>query len=331
MGRRPEKYSQAERLALMIRTLASRACTIKDLAKDLEITRRQVYRDLARIEEEGHPLVQSDGAGERTWQLPLGYKGLPPITVSHYELMSLYLAKSHIAYLNGTPFLDDLDGLIKKIEAGLPQRTINHLERIVKAFLPIQRPTRQYGAKKEVLTELRKALLLQQTVVMHHLKPDYDEPTPHTVDPYILLLYQNGLYLLGYSHRAKALRMFAVERIQKMELTEDRFEIPSDFSPENLGRNRFGIIEEPPQEVQIRFSKDVAYLIKERQWHPTQRIKALKNGDVILTMQAGGLDEITSWVLSWGAKAKVLVPPALAEAVLVQLSAAQKLYSRKTR
>jgi predicted DNA-binding transcriptional regulator YafY len=68
MGRLPKRYSQAERLTRTIRALASRDCTINDLAHEFAVTRRQVYRDLARIEEEGHPLVQSDGAGERAWR-----------------------------------------------------------------------------------------------------------------------------------------------------------------------------------------------------------------------------------------------------------------------
>ena len=106
-GRPARPFSQAERLGRMMRALASRAMTVRDLAEEFEITRRQVYRDIDRIQEEGHPLEQSDGESEKTWQLPLGYKGLPPITLSPYELMSLQLARTDLAYLNGTPFTDD--------------------------------------------------------------------------------------------------------------------------------------------------------------------------------------------------------------------------------
>ena len=127
-GRRAKSYSQAERLARMMRALASRGMTIREMAEEFAIERRQVYRDLARIEEEGHPLVQSQDFGEGTWQLTLNYKGLPPITLSPYELMSLYLAKSHLAFLKGTPFWEDLESVIAKVEAGLPVRTTNHLE-----------------------------------------------------------------------------------------------------------------------------------------------------------------------------------------------------------
>lgn len=47
----------------MMRTLASRAVTINELSDEFGITRRQVYRDFSQIQEEGHPLEPSDGAG----------------------------------------------------------------------------------------------------------------------------------------------------------------------------------------------------------------------------------------------------------------------------
>jgi proteasome accessory factor B len=311
----------------MMRTLASRAVTINELADEFGITRRQVYRDLAEIEDEGHPLERSDGSGEKTWQLPLGYKGLPQIAITQYELMSLHLAKNHLAYLNGTPFVDDLDSVIAKVEAGLPAKVVNHLERISRVFASVQGPKRSYAKQKKILSDLRKALLLQRTVILHHQKPDYEEPTPHRVDPYVLVLYQYGLYVMGYSHRAKALRMFAVERIHRVQLTEDSFDMPSDPSWEALPRNAFGLIDEAPKTVRIWISPDVAYLLKERQWHPTQSLKQQKDKSVIVTFQAGGLDEIATWVLSWGANAKVLDPPELVKEVKSQLARATSRYA----
>jgi len=44
MGRRPKQYSQAARLTRIIRALASRKCTVNDLAHGFAVPRRQVYR-----------------------------------------------------------------------------------------------------------------------------------------------------------------------------------------------------------------------------------------------------------------------------------------------
>lgn len=328
MGRPPKAYSQAGRLTAMIRSLASRACTVDDLRQEFGISRRQVYRDLVRIEEEGHPLTQTkDGLDESTWQLPLNYKGLPPVTLSPYELMSLYLAKNHLAYLKDTPFLDDLDGVIAKVRAGLPLKTINHLDRIIEALVPWQRPMRSYKSKKGVIANLRRALLLQRRITMTYRKPDAERAVAYRVDPYVLVPFQAGLYLVGRSHRSRAVRTFAVERMQRVVVTDDLFDIPRTFSGRSRMNRLFGIMDdEPPQAVRIRFSPDVAHLFKERRWHPSQKVKPLKNGAALVTFQTGGLKELTSWVLAWGNQAEVLAPPALRKAVADELFAAAKPY-----
>lgn len=295
---------------------------ISELAEEFQVTKRQVHRDLRQLEDSGYPLEQEDGR----WRLPVGFKGLE-ITVSPYELMSLHLAKSHVAYLRGTPFLDDLETVVRKVEAGLSDRVKNHLGRIVTTFAPLQRPVRAYAAKKEILGVLRTALLRQRTTVLRgYHKPGVEQPIDYCVDPYTLVQYQYGVYLVGYSHQANDLRIFAVERIQAIDLTDKRFEIPTSFSLEERFARGFGLIDGELQDVKIWISPEWAYFVKERSWHPTQRIKLQKDGSVILTMQCGGLDELTAWVLSFGPGAKVLGPQSLIDQVSSQLTAAAESY-----
>jgi predicted DNA-binding transcriptional regulator YafY len=210
----------------------------------------------------------------------------------------------------------------------LPAKTANHLERIVQVFAPLQRGTRSYVEKDDLLRPLRIALLLQLTVDLTYKKPDANKALIYRVDPYALVLYDHGLYLAGYSHRSQAERFFAVDRMKEVALSEVRFEIPASYSPTDRYSKQFGLIEGSPQEVRVWFSRDVAHLMQERQWHPTQRIKNLKNGSVEVSFHAGGLDEIAWWVLSWGKEAKVLSPPKLVKIVTNQLSRSLKRYTR---
>jgi predicted DNA-binding transcriptional regulator YafY len=272
-------------------------------------------------------LQQEDGR----WRLPVGFKGLE-VTVSPYELISLHLAQSHLAYLQGTPFVDDLEAVIKKVETALPDKIRNHLERIVTTFAPLQRPARAYAAQKNVLDSLRKALLRQLTVVLRgYQKPGAGRSKDYLVDPYMLVLYQYGLYLVGYSHRAGEISTFAVERIKNVEVTEGMFELPQSFSLAGRFEQGFGLIEEPPQEVKIWISPGWAYFVKERRWHPTQALNPQKDGSVILTMRCGGLDELTSWILSFGPGARVLGPQALIDNVSSQLTLDAKPYQSGQR
>ena len=310
----------------MMRMLSSRACTIKELAQEFSVTSRQVRRDLAEVEAEGHPLTSSDGPGEKIWQLPLGYKGLPPVALNRYELMSLQLARASLSHLKGTPFLQDLDAVIAKVAAALPDKTANHLERIVRAVTLLQRGTRSYGEKHDLLRKLQKALLLQRVIELIYKKPYADRTLTYRVNPYAFVLYDHGLYVHGYSHQAEEERLFSVDRMRQVAVTEESFEIPSSYSTADRYAKQFGLIEGSPQEVKIRFSPEVAHLMKERQWHPTQQVKKLKAGAVEVMLHAGGLDEIAWWVLSWGKEAKVLSPPKLVEIVTAQLSKSLRQY-----
>ena len=272
----------------MMRTLASRACTIKELAQDFAISARQVRRDLAEVEAEGHPLIASDDIGEKTWQLPLGYKGLPPVTLTRYELMSLQMARSNLGHLKNTPFMEDLDAVIAKVAASLPAKTANHLERIVQVFAPLQRGTRGYAEKNDLLRQLRTALLLQLTVKLIYKKPGAKKASIYQVDPYALILYEHGLYVRGHSHRSGGERLFAVDRIKQITLTEERFEIPASYSSAERYANQFGLIDESPQEVTIRFSQDVAHLMRER------RRRAVCGGSTSHRLRAMGHETI--WI-----------------------------------
>lgn len=326
-GRRPKRYSQADRLGRIMRSLASRGCTIKELAEEFDVTTRQVRRDLDEIEAEGHPLTHSEGSGEKSWHLPLGYKGLPPITVTPYELMSLQLARAGISFLDGTPFIEDLDATLRKLKIALPVKTLNHYERILQVFELLPKPLHHYGASASLLRGLRKALLLQLTVELRYHKPGVQEIQQYRVDPYALVLYQHALYVVGYSYPAKEERTFSVARMKAITVTEERFSLPDGYSTNKRFRHLFGLVDDDPYEIVLHVDGSISHLFQEAQWHPTQRITQLKDGRVEVRFTAGGLDEIAWWILSYGEGLVVVSPPQLVSLVKTHLRNALKHYS----
>jgi proteasome accessory factor B len=118
-----------------------------------------------------------------------------------------------------------------------------------------------------------------------------------------------------------------VDRIRGPELTSARFEIPADFDFEARAASAFGVVIEPPERVRIRFAARRALYVREHDWHPTQRIARLPNGEIELTMEVGPGDELASWVLSFGADAEVLEPALLRAQVAGELARAQQRYT----
>jgi len=315
-GRPAKKYSQAGRVHDVIRLIEARhGITIGELAEETGVDRRTIHRDLRAIHEAGYPLVSEWQEGGKVYRFLTRFKDVPPINFTLQELMTLYFLRSQMDIFTGTPFHDDLATIFGKVRSVLPPRYAAHLERIARVSLPLLQGRRDYGRVAEPLRLLREALLYQYRVTLTYHSGGHAEPAVYQVDPYTMIYYKGGLYLMGYAHNRGALRTFAVERIDRVEMGRERFEIPADFTPEEQLQSAFGIVDEEVMQVRVRFSPAVAHMVRERLWHPSQQVTEEPDGSLILSFVAGGTMEIVSWLLSYGRHAEVLAPPELREEV----------------
>jgi predicted DNA-binding transcriptional regulator YafY len=60
------------------------------------------------------------------------------------------------------------------------------------------------------------------------------------------------------------IRIFAFDRIQSLELTDENFERPDDFSIEEYMRPSFGVFQGEPTKVKIWFAPEAAGYVKEK-------------------------------------------------------------------
>ncbi len=311
-GKPAKKYSQAARLHDVIRILEARyGATVDELADECGVTRRTVYRDLDAIRDAGYPLVSDSEADGRTlYRFMTGFKKLPPITFSLDELMTLYLCRGQLGFLQGTPFQDDLDAIFGRIHSSLPPRSVAHLERIAETASPKFQGERDYAAKKELLKELRRALLYQYRLDLSYTPARRATETYH-FDPYTLLFYDGALYLGGYAHNRGALRLFLIDRIEQATVLDERFEVPEDFSAGDLTGSAFGLIDEDQQTIKVRFGNEICHLIRERLWHPSQKLVEEEDGALTLTFEASGEKEILAWLYSYLPHVEILAPESL--------------------
>jgi predicted DNA-binding transcriptional regulator YafY len=310
-----KKYSQAARLHDIIRLLEARyGCTVDELAEECQVHRRTIHRDLRAVAEAGYPLVRDlTEEGRSLYRFMTRFKQIPPITFSLEELLTLYFCRGQLAFLQGTPFQEDLDAIFGRIRSSLPPRSVAHLERLAEAAAPRFQGLRDYAGQGEVLRGLRQALLYQYRCVIEYA-PARRRAESYDFDPYTLLFYKDALYLGGFAHNRQALRLFLVDRIQSVEVGRERFEVPENFSPTQLTGNAFGLIDDAPLPVRVRFGPAVAHLIRERRWHPTQTLQEESDGALTLAFAAGGEKELLSWLYSYLPHVQVLEPPELAAA-----------------
>ncbi|RNC70732.1 MAG: transcriptional regulator [Desulfuromonadales bacterium] len=328
-GKPAKKYSQAARVHDLIRLIEARhGVAIEEMAEETGVDRRTIHRDLNAIHDAGYPLVSDWLDGRKIYRFLTRFKDVPPVTFTLQELVSLSFFRSQLQFLDGTPFREDLDAVFRKINSVLPPRYAAHMERIADVSLPLLHGGRDYRPVAEALASLRDALIFQYRVKISYRARGKGRPGVYLVDPYTLVFYKGGLYLVGYAHNRKALRTFAAERIAGVEVLKERFEIPDDYHPGERLKGAFGIVEEEPREVVVRFSPEIAHAVGERLWHPSQTVRTEPDGSLILSFTAGGRMEIVSWILSYGSHAEVLAPQELREEVGRTAAAMADAYRR---
>jgi predicted DNA-binding transcriptional regulator YafY len=125
-----------------------------------------------------------------------------------------------------------------------------------------------------------------------------------------------SIYLIGFCHNRNEFRTFLLDRIKALEVTEQQFVPRDDFSFEDYMGNTFKVFrEEELVEVVVEFDKSIKQLIKEKIWHPSQKIEDTRDGSIRVTFKVAGITEIKHWILGFGAKAKVLEPANLREEI----------------
>jgi len=329
-GKPTKKYSQAGRLHSIIRLLeARRGMTLDDLAEECGVDRRTIHRDLNAVEEAGYTLTTEWLAGKKVYGFLTKSRSIPPITFTLNQLMSLYLLRSLGVHLAGTPFQSEIDELFRTIRSVLPDRYAAHLERIARVSLPILHGARDYSTAAAHITGLQRALLHQYRVRLTYSRKGLKEAEEYVVDPYTLVFHKEGIYLLGYAHNRKAMRLFALERLRGIEVTRQRFEIFEGYEPEGYFKSAFGLVGDAPMRVQVRFSPEIAHAVQERIWRPGQTVHCDSEGRVTIAFEAGGEMELVSWILSYGAHAEVLEPPELRREVKRQIREMRQFYRCK--
>jgi predicted DNA-binding transcriptional regulator YafY len=136
------------------------------------------------------------------------------------------------------------------------------------------------------------------------------------IDPYFLRFAGGGLYLIGHCHLRKEVRMFAVERIRSIALTDHPYQMPLDFKVDEYVQDALGIMRSGRRiEVELLFSKKAAAWVKDKTWHPSQETRLQKGGRLRMTLKVADNEELVGWILSFGGEVRAVRPEALREKV----------------
>jgi predicted DNA-binding transcriptional regulator YafY len=291
--------------------------TVDAAAADLGCTVRTVWRDLRVLEHAGFPLYDEKAPDGRRglWKIDEGFRGRLPLKLSLSELAALVMSRTVLTATGA--------GLLGPAVRSAFERIAGVLSRDALRLLDQMREhvgVRVVGAKLQLPAAEHVPLIQQAMIERRRLQLSYysmsrDAETRRAVDPYRLTVHDGGLYLVGHCHLRGAPRIFAVERIRALEVLRARFEPPAGFDVDAYLDGALGIIQGEIVRVRVVFARELARYIRERLWHPTQRVRDLEDGRLELTLRVADTLEVRRWLLGFGVQAEVVEPAALREAI----------------
>ncbi|MNO49838.1 HTH domain protein [compost metagenome] len=202
-----------------------RKLTAAQIADNLEISVRTVYRYIDALCASGVPIVAESGhdGGIRI----LGSFKETPLFFNSVELKALVDAFK-FAQGAGYPYTEELEYALKKVEDGLHEKQRHELFDQTSGMDVISQA--RPPSVVPLLRELEQAAKGGRTVRIVYRKAKAVQISERELDPYGLAYDRNDWYVVAFCHRSQAMRTFRVDRIERLDQTEGRFDKPQQFS-----------------------------------------------------------------------------------------------------
>ncbi|OKP98661.1 YafY family protein [Paenibacillus sp. P46E] len=212
-------------LSMLWMLRSGRKLTAAQIADNLEISVRTVYRYIDALCASGVPVVAESGheGGIRI----LGNFKETPLFFNSVELKALMDAFK-FAQGAGYPYTEELESALKKVENGLHEEQRHDLS-LQTSGLDVITPVRPPSAVL-LLKDLEQAAKDGRTLHIAYRKVNAELASERDIDPYGLAYDRNEWYAVAFCRRSQAVRTFRVDRIARLEPTEARFEKPEGFS-----------------------------------------------------------------------------------------------------
>ena len=176
------------------------------------------------------------------------------------------------------------------------------------------------------LPVLIQAMKLNRRVVMGYQRFD-GEPYEKTVEPYSLRLCKQRWYLLVFTGHHIA--TYALDRMLSVEMTDETFEMPEDFSPEAYFAEYFGVLtdETPMAHVVVRAYGRTSNYLRTLPLHPSQREVASTEDYTDFCFDIRPTADFIGELLSYDVGLEVLQPADLRERIRRLLEQSLQRYS----
>lgn len=160
------------------------------------------------------------------------------------------------------------------------------------------------------------------------------EEAPYTIQvhPYCIKIFKQRWYLIANNPRKSDIRIYALDRIKGLNLTETKFKLPNDFDGDTFFSDCFGIIARDATKVEnvlIKVHKDQDSYIRALPLHHSQQEVKSTDTYSIFSYYIKPTYDFRQELLSHGAQVEVLKPKWFRKQIADVILAQHKTYCIK--
>ncbi|MBN1553881.1 MAG: YafY family transcriptional regulator [Phycisphaerae bacterium] len=321
--------SRIYRLLRLVTLLQSgRNYTADQLADDLQVSRRTVFRDLNALELAHIPYYYDPA--EKTYRISRHFF-LQPVNLTLSEALALLILAGSLTDKTNVPLLSSGAQAAAKLESILPEAIRQHVGSVIERLSLHLGPMARHEGSETFFEQIAAAISRRNVCRMTYESFLEKKTLRLDVHPLRLVFIQRAWYLLAWSPRDKAVRTYKLIRVRKLIVQADTFPPGHEAKLESHFGLAWSMIPEGKlHKVHLHFDPKVAGNVAEVRWHPTQRVEWNHDHSIEFHVQVDGLNEILWWILGYGDQVKVVTPKALAKQVTRVAEAVLAKYKEST-
>ena len=289
--------------------LQKETVTAPELAELFEVSRRTINSDIDTLCYAGIPIRTKQGSGGGIY-IARGYR-IDRTVLTSKDMQTILAGLRSLDSVSGSSYYGQL---MEKLQTGSSDLLSGKDSMLIDLS----------SWYKESLAP--KIALIQDAIESRHLlRFDYYAPSGEsirTIEPYYVVFKWSSWYVWGWCNKRKDFRLFKLNRMDNVILTDKKFELREvpvpDLSNEKVFKG--GI------KVRALFNPDVKWRLIE-EFGPNC-FEETKDGRLLFLAEYTDMDNLISWILTFGGKAEVIEPEEARKKMLEIAEAIKKNYKR---
>ncbi len=287
--------------------LQEEKATAPELAERFEVSRRTINRDIEDLCKAGIPIRTAQGTGGGISILD-GYRMDRTILTSKDMQMILAGLRS-LDSVSGSSYYSQL---MEKIQAGSSEFIIGRDS----ILIDLSSWYRESLAPK--IETIQDAIGDRHLVKFRYYAPSGE--SERTVEPYYLVFRWSSWYLWGWCQKREDYRLFKLNRMDKVHGTDKAFECREASMPDLSNEKIF------PGGIKVKALFDA-----EQKWRLVEEFgphcfAETDDGRLLFTADYTDMENLVTWLMTFGAKAEVLEPAEAREIIRRNAEETFKIY-----